>query len=708
MLNPLMLLGLLGLGLPVLIHMINRRRMAWRHLSTVQFLDQDDVANVFAPTPRDVWQLLLRLLLLAAFVLLMVRFTRPADTPSPRAMAIVIDNSLGMQREFVKGVTLFETMRRQAGELVDGMRDTDSASLVLVGDRVFADTGLTRDRAALRSAVDAAWVGSGGSRSLIPAVCRAVTELQGAPAPDRAVVVFSDWPRAELARAAVPADLQRILAAGRVRVFLVGEPLPKADNLAVERLTCQPSAVHVGAGGKVTAKIRSYADRESTFDLALAVGAGEGESRTVALAPGATAHMDLVHRFNLPADVGLATTARSGDPLPADDRCYIPMRTRQQRSVLFVVSQEYPAAEGVERGYTGADILGYAINPEAALGLVSGVHTSVRRITPAAFARTTLSSFAAIVIYGVDSLPEVRSAQDLRDYVQNGGGLWLIPDRRVTPLQFNATFGDLLGGAQLGVLREPATPVFVSRGEAGLGHPLLLPLVRGEWVNPDEIPVARHWLLQHPGTTRRVLATREGEPLAAVAELGRGRVFLQLFDCDVRSSAYPRGAAFLPMIQTILGHLAVGDEIPPPDVIRAGATCAMSLPGCRGIGGDAVAAGPATNSFPLDPEGWIRVRGLDIAGQYQITHPLRPAGRPRLLAVNPVTGESDLTPSDAADIARIFGERNVKRIAFDAVARQWFRSRENAGWWLALVLAALAVEAAAGAWFISRRKEARQ
>jgi hypothetical protein len=255
------------------------------------------------------------------------------------------------------------------------------------------------------------------------------------------------------------------------------------------------------------------------------------------------------------------------------------------------------------------------------------------------------------------------------------------------------------------VLREPPAPVFASRGETGLERPILLPLVRGEWANPDEIPIARHWAMQRPGSTHRALATREGETLAAVAEIGRGRVFLLLFDCDVRSSAYPRSAAFLPMAQTILGYLAGSDDMPPPDVMRAGATHAMCLSGCREIGGEALAKGPATNSFPVDPEGWIRASGLNIAGQYQVTHPKRPTGRPRILSVNPVTGESDLTPADDADITKVFGDRQVKRIRFESLPADWIRGREAAGGWMVLVLAALAAEAALGAWFAHRRKE---
>ena len=85
MLYPLMLAGLRGLSVPIIIHLIHRQRLKPQLLATSQFLDQQDLANAFAPVPRDLLQLLLRLLLLALFVLLMSRLVmarhkrRPAD-----------------------------------------------------------------------------------------------------------------------------------------------------------------------------------------------------------------------------------------------------------------------------------------------------------------------------------------------------------------------------------------------------------------------------------------------------------------------------------------------------------------------------------------------------------------------------------------------------------------------------------------------------
>ena len=88
MLYPWMLAALAGLGIPVVIHLIQRQRLKPEPLSTLAFLDQEDIANAFAPTPRDVLQLLLRLAVLALFVLLMTRLVIPSSEAGPRTMAI--------------------------------------------------------------------------------------------------------------------------------------------------------------------------------------------------------------------------------------------------------------------------------------------------------------------------------------------------------------------------------------------------------------------------------------------------------------------------------------------------------------------------------------------------------------------------------------------------------------------------------------------
>src|SRR5439155_23776003 len=108
MLYPLMTLGLIGLAVPVILHLIQKQRLRPQLLATMQFLDPQDAANAFAPVPRDKLQLLLRLALLGLFVLLMARLLVGGEDVGPRTLAVVLDGSLAAQRKAEGEQSLFE------------------------------------------------------------------------------------------------------------------------------------------------------------------------------------------------------------------------------------------------------------------------------------------------------------------------------------------------------------------------------------------------------------------------------------------------------------------------------------------------------------------------------------------------------------------------------------------------------------------------
>ena len=82
MLNPLMLLGLLGLGVPVLIHLINRRRVvrvAWGAMNLLHEALRQRKRNL------KLEQLLLLLTRIAIPIVLALCLARPVMSESPHA-----------------------------------------------------------------------------------------------------------------------------------------------------------------------------------------------------------------------------------------------------------------------------------------------------------------------------------------------------------------------------------------------------------------------------------------------------------------------------------------------------------------------------------------------------------------------------------------------------------------------------------------------
>lgn len=737
-----MLLGLAGLGLPILIHLIQRQRLRPQMLATLKFLDREDVANAFAPVPRDLVQLLLRLALLALFVLLMARLFATTEDIGPRTLAIVLDQSMSMQQYVAGKQTRFERCRQQILDVVAGLRPQDKMSLLVAGDTLTLETGYLSDKQQLARIVRGVQVSDSGGLALVPTIRAATAQLRSRREVNACVLVYSDQQRADylayLDEAGRTAGDNPTLAfrdaleQSEVRLLWVQEESEPVANVSIDEARFTPERVYVGASSRLTAVVRNRSDQPQTVRLAASeliapaavddaaqskepgsasqneaprsatppASAKAGQERTVSLEPGEAAHFDLVHRFESPVDAACWVEI-DDDALPGDNRFYLPMRMKDRRQILLVVPGELgqEAEAGLELGYRSADLLSYALNPGEALGQGAGTYVNVKRVTPPQLERVSLPLYAIVILHGAVDLPE-QSSKDLAAFLENGGGLWLIPDAETAPLRFNELFGGLLGGLTIGQLKQPDAVQPLGRNESQIKHPLLLPLLREEWGSVRDIYFAQYFGIETSGSALPVLCTEGGDPLAVLIRRGRGQVFLQLFPCDLGTSNLPRSTCFVPLVQQVVVTLGERGERQPPDVMRVGQVRRMHVAEFRNLQGDVQVAGPQSARFPLAglDRDEIHVDGLLHAGAYSVTHPRRKSGRTRWLAVNPVEGESDLAPLSDEDQAQLWGATHAARVTPEQLNTQFSRRHEMIPLLVVLVLIAFAVEALWGAW----------
>ena len=308
----------------------------------------------------------------------------------------------------------------------------------------------------------------------------------------------------------------------------------------------------------------------------------------------------------------------------------------------------------------------------------------------------SLPIYSVIILHGVTELPE-QSQRDLLGFVKNGGGLWLIPDRDVSPLRFNENLAALLGDLAIGQLKVPDQPVGIDRSESSVTHPLFLPLLREEWGSTRDLSFQQYFTLQTPGNAGIALRAGNGDPLVVVHQQKdqRGLVLLQLFPGGLESSTVPRTNAYVPMVQQALALLARRGEAERPEVLRVGEVLRLSVPEYRNLKGDVQLTGPLQRELPLTgaENSEVRVEGLTRAGAYEVSHPQRKTSRPRFLTVNPVLGSGDLTPLGDEAQVELFGARQVARLPFAEVDAQFQRRHELLRLVLVLVFLAFAVEA---------------
>jgi hypothetical protein len=143
-LSPLALAGLALIALPIVIHLLVRRRAGRIDFPSLRFLRE---TPSFRLRPRRIQQPLLLALRIAAIALLAFGLARPLFTfgsGTNRLRVIILDASLSMQ---AAGRT--EAARQAARNVVEKMQPGERAAIIVRGVRTETLTGMTSDKAEL-------------------------------------------------------------------------------------------------------------------------------------------------------------------------------------------------------------------------------------------------------------------------------------------------------------------------------------------------------------------------------------------------------------------------------------------------------------------------------------------------------------------------------------------------------------------------------
>ena len=194
-LTPLFLMGLAGLAVPVIIHLIQRERKNVVQFPSLMFLQRIPYQSVQRRRIRN-WPLLL--LRLAALALIVAAFARPffrrqalaeAAAQGAREVVVLVDSSYSMAYgdRWSRAVAL-------AHDQIGKIGPTDRASIVFFSSGADVALRSTPDRGRLNAAVNAGKPGSGATR-YGPALKLAGSIASESALPRREVVLISDFQR---------------------------------------------------------------------------------------------------------------------------------------------------------------------------------------------------------------------------------------------------------------------------------------------------------------------------------------------------------------------------------------------------------------------------------------------------------------------------------------------------------------------------------
>jgi von Willebrand factor type A domain/Aerotolerance regulator N-terminal len=678
-----MLAGLGGAAIPIVIHLLNRRRTTVVDWGAMQFLELGRRARL----KFRLSELLLlagRMALLAIVALALARPFWIVNQPAARAA----DGAGGMtffggpRRDVVLVFDGSGSMGRQAGQttardqaiawarrLIAKLGAGDSVAVLVAKDRV---TPLVAPASFDMNKVAAALADlprPRGASDLPIALAEALRLLEAPGNPAREVIILTDgqrsaWRPDEPARWALPREIHRgisRLSGVAPRMWVIrfgGNAGPAGPNGSVGPLEFSDGLVTPDRPITITTTVSNNGSESMTRAAGLAIDGQPvpGTEQVVGPLP-AGGKMPLSFNTSLAQPGSHVVTVRltgDDDALADDDESSRSIEVTAALPVLLIDGEP-----GVEPLTGETDFLRAALAPSGA----DAVPVRARVVTVGAFGPGDLKGQRVAVLANVERL-EPRLVTAIDRFIEAGAGVLIAPGDKVDVGFNNATlYHDGAGWVP--------TRIGATRGEADrrqtIAHPdprtfigpALAALGQGE--SP---PLAAADLFQYqvlePAKGAAVVARLDtGDPWIVERPFGKGRVAMLAGPIDAEGGTLPVNPDYVPLVHELIYHLAsasagarsiypgepiVLDLNPPP--LAGVETLRVTAPGGALTLARVVRSGEKAQA---------RVDDTAEPGIYQIHRP-EPPGGSAFAAVAADPRESDLRPLDPDLAATLAGE----------------------------------------------------
>ena len=580
--NTLMLAGLAGVSIPLVIHLLNRRRYQIVHWGGMQFLEVTDSTRRRLQL-EQLLLLLVRMLLIAALVLALAQpFMRGLPWVSLRSAAnrdvvLVIDGSASMTYAGGRETPL-AAAQYSAHQIISSLQPGDSVAIIYateVPQVVLAPP--TFDLAKAQQAVDGLARPRGGC-DLVRALDRAATLASQGVHTRREIVVLTDnqagsWCPDQPGRwDFVLARLTELPHRPRLWVVPVGPgPDQPHANWALDCI----------AGPKTTACARRCTFRSVLLDASLQRRSGSDaqlpdikrritwlvdgkqvRTRQVGLAGGSRRPLVLKRRFTKPG-MHIVSVVLQEDAVEADNRAEFVVEVTEALPALLVDGDQ-----SLEPWASETDFLRPALMPsEQKSPAVRVTVVPIEKMTP-----EQIRGQRVVVLANVQRVSaELHGA--LARHVAAGAGLLVAPGDRVDPDDYNRRL--YRDGAGWLPCRLQRRKKLADEGDEGFAlspssffHPAL-ELFRE--AGPGDLAQARftnYWKLHpHEGSPPAVMigAFADGAPWAVERAFEKGHVICLGAPLDADWSNLPARADFVPLVHRLVYYLA-GASLPPRNV----------------------------------------------------------------------------------------------------------------------------------------------
>ncbi len=556
-LNPFVLFGLAAAAIPIILHLLNIRKLRTIEFSTLTFLKELQKSTMRKVKLRQWMLLILRTLLI---LLVVLAFSRPAlkgslaglGTHAKTTMVIILDDTYSMSLHNEGGIFLKQA-QANAFRLIDMMKEGDDALFLRLSDVPQATIAEpTHDIRRLREAVTQT-TATYKQRTIEDALRLTARLLRQSKNFNKEIYVLTDMQKSTVMHYAMQTpDEHGHLFDSNVKLFVLPLTDKKFDNVGIDRVTIPSTLFQIGKPFTVEATVHNYSSANVANELAsvyldgarvmqksISLSAGTSTAASFAISPQRNGfiagHVEL-----------------EDDEFEADNKRYFSVYVPPQINVLLVSSHAQSS---------------HYINLALNVSTMGNKNATIvlHEITPAQLTTDAVAQSDVVILFDVNELSSLQAGQ-LAEFVSNrGGGILFFPGSAMNLQNYNTTILPAFGLPQMLPLKMPpyGTPhsgtipdrnSFLSFDKIDFDHPIFKgmfeenkSLVRQK----QTIASPRIYTSIHFASTsnlQAIITLADGSPFVWEKKLGAGRVVGFSVGANTTWSDFPVKGIFIPLL----------------------------------------------------------------------------------------------------------------------------------------------------------------
>jgi Aerotolerance regulator N-terminal/von Willebrand factor type A domain len=545
-LNPAVLFGLLAASIPVLIHLLNLRKLKRIEFSTLAFLKELQ-KNKIRKIKLKQWLLLALRVLIILF--LVMAFARPTikgiaiggTTSAAKTTAVfILDDTFSMSVVDANGSYLNQA-KSMILELLKELQEGDDAALVLVSDKSNREIKSTGNLAAFENAVNSVQI-SYASGLLHNAIVKAAKILGESKNFNKEIYILSDFQSGRLYDAGTLSDLSELINEN-VRLYTFNYSGKEIFNLGIDRLKIDNQIFEKDKPVNFSVTVTNYSNRpvdntvislylngERSAQASSTIGAGESRVISMQAVPKQFGYIDVDAEIE-------------DDDILQDNK----------RFTNFYIPDKIPVII-----FTDDPADAKFIN----LALTAGDNQSSIKITNKNISQLSsidLNQYDAILMIGSRNITGIDR---LNSYIKSGGCLFLMPGSASSLQEFQSLTSRLSLPVATGTFGKiNSVDNAESFDKIEFNHPIFKDIFANRNKEKIESPDIYHsFKIATEGKGINIITLMDGSSFLSEYKIGSGKVLLMNTAPVLSWSNLPLKGIFVPLMNKAVYYLAAKDN----------------------------------------------------------------------------------------------------------------------------------------------------